>query len=229
MAPPVSSVALLGGTGSSGPGLALRLALAGVPVHIGSRDPGRGADAAAEVSSRLAGLERAGVAPVHGGGNAAAAEAAECAMVCVPYDGLAGLLAEIAGALAGRVVVSTVVPMRWTRERGPEAVAVPEGSAAERAAALLPRSRVAAGFHSLSAVILRDPARGVDQDVVVCSDDDEAKAAAMALAGLLPGARGVDGGPLRYARHAEGLTVLLLSINRRHRGAHAGVRITDLP
>ncbi|HEY6378861.1 MAG TPA: NADPH-dependent F420 reductase [Candidatus Dormibacteraeota bacterium] len=225
---PASSVALLGGTGRSGPGLALRFAMAGMRVHIGSREATRGEGAAAQVSAQLAAVMdgRAGV--VSGHGNAEAAGLAEVAFVTVPYEGQRVMLPELAETLAGRVVVSTAVPMSFNRERGPEAIAVPEGSAAEQVAALLPRSRVVAGFHSLSSSVLALPERAIDAHVIVTGDDEVAKATAMALAELLAGVRAVDGGPLRYARQSEALTVLLLSINRIYR-RHAGVIVTDLP
>jgi NADPH-dependent F420 reductase len=202
--------------------------MAGMRVHIGSRVPARGEAAAAEVSAQVAAVTdgRAGV--VSGHGNAEAAALAEVAFVTVPFEGQRGILPELAETLAGRVVVSTAVPISFSRERGPEAIAVPEGSAAEQAAALLARSRVVAGFHSLSSSVLAVPERPIDAHVIITGDDQAAKATAMALAELLAGVRAVDGGPLRYARQSEALTVLLLSINRIYR-RHAGVIVTDLP
>jgi 8-hydroxy-5-deazaflavin:NADPH oxidoreductase len=224
----VQSVGLLGGTGRSGPGLALRFAMAGVRVHIGSRDAAKGIEAAEKVSTRLAALGREGAGEVTGHTNAEAAALTQTVFVTVPYEGQQALLRELAPALAGRVVVSTVVPMRWDPALGPVAVEVAEGSAAEQAAALAPGARVVAGFHSLSSAVLGNPARRVGSDVIVTGDDAEAKKLVIELAELIGGVRGVDGGPLRYARFSEGLTVLLLSINRVHK-AHTGVVITDLP
>lgn len=231
MEPPAASVALLGGTGRSGPGLALRFAMAGVRVYIGSRNAARGEAAAEEVRARLAALaagERGRFALVTGHTNAEAAASGEVAFITVPYEGLRELLPELAETLADHVVVSTVVPMSVSKELGPTAMDVPEGSAAEQAARLLPRSRVAAGFHTLSRVVLTKVDTPVNSHVVVTSDHQEAKAIAMALAELLPGVRAVDGGALRYAHQSEGLTVLLVSINRIYK-SHAGVIITDLP
>ena len=223
-----SAVALVGGTGRSGPGLALRFAMAGVRVHIGSREASRGAEAAERVGAQLAELGRGGAGEVSGHTNADAVARAETVLVTVPYEGQAELLVELAGALDGRVVVSTVVPVRWDRALGPVALAVPEGSAAEQAAALVPGARVAAGFHSLSSSLLVKPEVRIGSDVVVTGDDADAKRVAMELAELIDGVRAVDGGALRYARFSEGLTVLLMSINRVNR-AHTGVVITDLP
>lgn len=228
MVAPTSSVALLGGTGRSGPGLALRFAMRGVRVLIGSREADKGVDAAAKVGGLLAEAGLQGAGRVTGHANAEAAELAETTFITVPYEGQDAVLEGLGETLRGRVVVSTVVPMRWDRELGPTGIAVPEGSAAERAAAHLPGARVVAGFHSLSSAVLIKPERPVDADVIVTGDDGDAKRTAEALAALIEGARPVDGGPLRYARHSEGLTVLLLSINRVHK-AHTGVRITDLP
>ena len=150
-------------------------------------------------------------------------------MITVPHDGQAGLLPELGAALAGKVVISTAVPVRFDRVEGPSWDSdVAEGGAALEAQALLPGARVVGGFHSLSSAILARPDRGVDSHVVVTGDDPAAKATAMALAELLPGVRAVDAGPLRYSCQSEQLTVLLLSINRIHR-RHAGVVITDLP
>lgn len=223
-----ASVALLGGTGRSGPGLALRFALKGVRVHIGSRDASKGVEAARAVAARLEELGHGRVGGVSGHTNAEAATVADTVFLTVPYEGQAALLRELARTLDGRIVVSTVVPMRWDGALGPVAVEVPEGSAAEQAAALCPGARVVAGFHSLSSAVLSKPDRRIDADVVVMGDDGGAKRVAMDLAELIDGVRAVDGGALRYARFSEGLTVLLLSINRVYR-AHTGVVITDLP
>jgi NADPH-dependent F420 reductase len=225
----VQSVALLGGTGRSGPGLALRFALAGLRVHIGSREATRGDAAAASVNAQLATvMNAAGAGMVSGHTNLEAATLGEVAFVTVPYEGQRVILPELAETLADRVVVSTVVPMSFSKERGPELIEVPEGSAAAQAVTLLPRSRVVAGFHSLSSAVLVRPELPVNSHVIVTGDDHRAKMTAMALAELLSGVRAVDGGPLRYARHSEGLTVLLMSINRIYK-CHAGVIVTDLP
>jgi NADPH-dependent F420 reductase len=222
------TIALLGGTGRSGPGLALRLALAGRRIHIGSRDPEKGRAAAAEIRDTLAGVAGAQPAEVTGHDNREAAELADIAMITVPYEGMGGLLRGVEPALRDKVVISTVVPMLWSRELGPTALDVPEGSAAEQAAELLPASRVVAGFHSLSSATLKRLDHPIDSHVIVTGDDDHAKQIAMEIAELLPGVRGVNGGALRYARHSEGLTVLLLSINSVYK-RHTGVIITDLP
>src|SRR5581483_9862543 len=113
-----------------------------------------------------------------------------------PYEGQAAMLPTLAESLRGKVVVSTAVPVRFADGAGPVHVDVPEGSAAQQAAALLPESRVAGAFHNVSSADLKRIARPIDGHVVVTADDADAKRTAMALVRLLPGARAVDGGPL---------------------------------
>lgn len=220
-------VALLGGTGKLGPGLAMRFATAGVPVLIGSRDAEKGVAAAAEASEKL---RATGVdfAPIEGMDNAWAAARGRVALITVPYEGQAAMLPSLAESLQGKVVVSTAVPVRFEEGTGPVHVDVPEGSAAQQAAALLPGSQVAAAFHSVSSAELKKLSRPLDGHVVVTGDDLEAKQTAMSLVRLLPGARPVDGGPLHCARYSEELTVLLLTVNGIYR-THAGVMLTNLP
>jgi NADPH-dependent F420 reductase len=144
----------------------------------------------------------------------------------VPYDGHADLLAPLAGALAGKIVIDCVNPLGFD-QHGPFPLAVPQGSAAAQAAALLPTSRVCAAFHHVSAALLADPQIDrVNQDVLVLGDDPAAVAVVLALAGRIPGIRGVYAGRLRNASQVEALTANLISINRRYR-IHAGLRITD--
>lgn len=220
-------VALLGGTGKLGPGLAMRFARGGVPVLIGSREAERGAAAAADVTARL-GAFAEGAAAVEGTDNLDAARRGRVAVVTIPYEGQATLLPELAEALRGKVVVSTAVPVRFDATAGPVHVDVPEGSAAQQVAALLPDARVAAAFHSVSSAEVKRLSQPIDGHVVVTGDDAEAKQVATDLVRLLPGARAVDGGPLHCARYSEQLTVLLLTINRIYK-AHTGIVITDLP
>lgn len=220
-------VALLGGTGKLGPGLAMRFARAGVPVVIGSRDAERGAAAAAEVIAKLGGAGDDHAA-VEGTDNLDAARRGRVAVLTVPYEGQATLLPGLAEALAGKVVVSTGVPVRFDPDAGPVHIDVEEGSAAQQVAALLPGARVAAAFHSVSSADLKRLGSPIDGHVVVTGDDAEAKQVAAALVRLVPGARPVDGGPLHCARYSEYLTVLLLNVNRIYK-AHTGIVITELP
>jgi NADPH-dependent F420 reductase len=213
-------IAFIGGTGPEGLGLALRLAAAGEEVVIGSRKLER-AEAAADWVR-----ERSPSARVRGALNVDAVAGADVVFVTVPHSGQSPALAELAGALAGKVVVNTVVPVTFEKGRA-RPVPVEDGSAAEEAQRLLPGSRLAAAFHTLSAHKLQDVNSSIEGDVLVCSDDPDAKAAAMALAEKIPGLRPVDAGPLVNARYVETITVLLLNLNRIHK-AETGVRIVGL-
>ena len=215
------TVGILGGTGDQGRGLARRFALAGHEVLIGSRSAERAAEAAASL-----GLGE-GAAPVTGADNATVAARADVVIVAVPWDGHRATLEALREPLAGKIVVDCVNPLGFDKH-GAYALPVAEGSAAEQAAAVLPDSRVVAAFHHVSAVILLDPEiDAVELDVLVLGDDREATDTVQALAGRIPGMRGVYGGRLRNAHQVEALTANLISINRRYK-AHAGFRVTDV-
>lgn len=210
------SIAILGGTGDQGKGLARRFALAGHPVFIGSRSAQRAQEAAEIIGAGATGDE-----------NAAVAARADLVIVAVPYDGHKALLESLRGELAGKIVVDCVNPLGFDKQ-GAYALPVEEGSAAQQAAAVLPDSRVVAAFHHVSAVVLMDPAVDkVDLDVLVLGDDREATETVQALAAVIPGVRGVYGGRLRNAHQIEAFTANLISVNRRYK-AHAGLRITDI-
>ena len=228
MADPLASslegitVAVLGGTGPQGRGLVRRWAAAGIPTVIGSRDADRAAGVAAELAAATGGA-------VHGLGNADAAAAGDVVIVAVPYDGHADLLRSLAGALAGKIVVDCVNPLGFDKQGG-YPLQVPDGSAAQEAAALLPDSVVVAAFHHISAILLDDPEiSSVDTDVLVLGEGEHRAATDLvrALADAIPGVRGVYAGRLRNAHQVEALTANLIAINRRYK-AHAGLRITDL-
>ncbi|MDS1269533.1 NADPH-dependent F420 reductase [Lipingzhangella sp. LS1_29] len=210
------SIAVLGGTGDQGRGLAHRLALAGHEVVIGSRSAERAQQAAAELGSGIRGLD-----------NAAAADAGEVVIVAVPWEGHRELLASVAKELSAKIVVDCVNPLGFDK-RGPFALSVDEGSAAQQAEALLPDSRVVAAFHHVSATALLDPeVDDLDMDVLVLGDDREATDVVRALANQIPGMRGIFGGRLRNAHQVEAFTANLIAINRRYK-AHAGIRVTDV-
>jgi NADPH-dependent F420 reductase len=212
------AIGILGGTGDQGRGLARRFALAGNPVIIGSRSAERAAAAA-----RGLGLELG----IRGMANPDAAAAADVVIVAVPWDGHGDLLKSLAAPLAGKVVIDCVNPLGFD-QRGAYPLAVPEGSAAQQAAAVLPDSVVVGAFHHVSAVLLLDPAvDSVDLDVLVLGDDRQATGLVEALAARLPGARGIYAGRLRNCGQVEALTANLVSINRRYK-AHAGLRVTDV-
>jgi hypothetical protein len=219
-------VGVLGGTGPQGRGLAVRLAAVGQRILLGSRDADRAAEVAAEVAGRAAAAGGAEVS-VQGGSNVDVAGAADLVIVAVPYAGHAATLAELATPLAGKIVVDCVVPMGFD-ELGAYALDVEEGSVAQQAAGLLPDSSVVGAFHHLSAVLLEDLSRPtLDGDVMVVGDDRAAMDTVQALAGRLPGMRGIYAGRLRNARQVEALTINLVSVNRRYK-VHAGIRITDV-
>ena len=210
----------IGGTGPEGRGLALRFALAGEDVAIGSRDAARAAGAAESVREHRPGGR------VTSGANAEVADRADVVFVAVPFSSHAAMLGDLAGALEGKTVVDVVVPMEFHRGRASR-VEVEEGSAAQQAQAILPGSTVVGAFHTTSAEDLLVPGRSLDSDVVVCADDRGAKEAVMKLVEMIEGARAVDGGGLRNAAFVEGFTVLLMDINRIYR-AHSAIRIVGI-
>jgi NADPH-dependent F420 reductase len=214
-------IGFIGGTGPEGKGLAYRFALAGHEVVIGSRSRERADEAAKEIADRIP------AATVRGGENAEAAREAEIVVLTVPLSAQAGTLPALSEAIGEKIVVSTAVPLAFA-DGNPSMLDLPEGSAAAAVQALLPEARVAGAFQNLGASKLWTDDEPLDQDVIVCADDAEAKRRVMALAGQIRGARAIDGGPLAASRYVEGITVLLIGINRRHK-ATTGVRVVGLP
>ena len=215
-----TTIAVLGGTGPQGRGLARRFAQAGLKVVIGGRSAEKSAGVAAELSAAI------GVT-VAGADNLAAAEQGDVVLVVVPWEGHGELLTSLKGALAGKVVVDCVNPLGFDKQ-GAYALKVEEGSATEQAAAILTDSTVVGAFHNVSAVLLEDPeVATIETDVLVLGDEREATDLVQALADTIPGVRGVYGGRRRNAHQVEALTANLISMNRRYK-AHAGVRVTDI-
>lgn len=215
-------IALIGGTGPLGKGLAARWARAGIVTAIGSRRAERGQQAATEVAE-LAGED---AAPVVGGTNLEVIEDADIAVVTVPFEGLAEALLPLADALTSRIVVSAVNPLAFDGQ-GPYPIRVAEGSAAAVVQSLLPGARLVAAYHSLSARTLVKVDRPMNDDVPIVGDDDEALAAVVELSRRIDGVRPLVAGPLRLAGPVEDLTTVLLSLNKRYR-THAGVRFTGV-
>lgn len=214
------TIAVLGGTGPQGRGLARRFAAAGLPVVIGSRDANRATEIAAT-------FVEPGYGTVTGADNPTAAEAGDIVVVAVPWDGHGELLKTLAAELAGKVVVDCVNPLGFD-QHGAYVLDVEEGSAAQQAQGILAESIVVGAFHNVSAVSLAAPGSApVDTDVLVLGDVREATDLVQDLCGVIPGVRGVYGGRLRNAHQVEALTANLISANRRYR-AHAGIRITDI-
>ena len=213
------NIAILGGTGKEGAGLAGRWALVGHSIIIGSRDPERAKAKAAElreVTNRL---------PIIGHSNREAAELGEVVVLALPASGLAATLPEARAATRGKVVVSTVVPLTFG---GPRLFTPPpEGSAAEQAQALLPEARVVAAFHHIAAHELAETDHDIACDLLMCGNDPIAKEAVSVL-GTSMGLRVIDVGPLSNAGPIEGITAVLATINRRYKLKNAGITITGL-
>jgi NADPH-dependent F420 reductase len=221
----MSTIAIIGGTGPQGKGLAYRFARGGHDIVLGSRSQDRAAEAAEALTERLAGSAHGSVT---GAANEKAAEAADLVLFAVPYDGHEELTRELSPHLAGKVVISCVNPLGFDK-KGPYGLDLGPTSAAEQAQALLPDSPVVGAFHHLSAVTLIGDADVLDhEDVLVCGDDAEAKQVVMDLAATVTGKPGIDAGALRLARQLEPLTAVLISINKKYK-VRAGVAIAGMP
>jgi 8-hydroxy-5-deazaflavin:NADPH oxidoreductase len=222
---PARPIAIIGGTGPAGMGIALRWARAGETIIIGSRDALRGQQAAATIQHEVGTQSK-----VFGMDNAAACAAADILMLTVPFEGQAALLKQLKPAMkAGSILIDATVPLAASiGGRASRTLGVWQGSAAQQAAELVPKEvSVVAAFHNVSADLLNGDAP-LDCDVIVCSDDPKAAQLARELAAKIPGVRAIDGGKLENARIVEQITALLIGLNIRHKG-HAGIRITGLP
>ncbi|HEY6763346.1 MAG TPA: NADPH-dependent F420 reductase [Candidatus Sulfotelmatobacter sp.] len=223
--PASRTIAILGGTGPAGTGLALRWTRAGETIIIGSRDARRAEEAVAKIK------EKAGACgDITGMENAAACAAARVLMLTVPFEGQAALLKQLRSSIReGSILIDATVPLAaGVGGRASRTLGVWQGSAAQQAAELVPKGvSVVAAFHNLSAELLNGDDR-LDCDVVVCSDDPDAAQLTRQLAAEILGVRAIDGGKLENARIIEQITALLVGLNIRHKG-HAGIRITGLP
>jgi NADPH-dependent F420 reductase len=218
-------IAIVGGTGKEGFGLALRWAKAGETVIIGSRDAKRAQDAAGRIQQR-AGLST----QVSGDTNAVACAATDLIVLTVPFEGHAEILNQLKTVIKpGCIVIDATVPLAASiGGRATRTLGVWQGSAAQQAAEILPKEvTVVAAFHNISAEILNGGGP-VDCDVIVCSDHAEAIPVVQALAAKIPGVRAINGGKLENARIVEQITAMLIGMNIRHK-AHSGIRITGLP
>jgi len=219
------TVAIIGGTGPAGMGLALRWARAGESVIIGSRDAARAEHAAEKIRQRVGKN-----AKVSGLENSAACAATDLLMLTVPFEGQAALLKQLKTAIrpASFLIDATVPLAASIGGRASRVLGVWQGSAAQQTAELVPKGvSVAAAFHNVSADILNGD-EDIDCDVIVCSDDPKATGIAIDLAVKIPQIRAIDGGKLENARIVEQITALLIGLNIRHKG-HGGMRITGLP
>ena len=213
-------IAVLGGTGQQGPGLALRWAVAGEDVIIGSRKQERAERVAAELNAEL-GQER-----IRGLGNPEAAEAAEVVVLTVPYAAHLKTLESVKAHVEGKIFIDVSVPLDPDNARRMKMP--PAGSATEEAQAFLgPSTKVVAAFQNVAAHLLRDPSQPIDCDVLVCGDDREAKKTVISLVTKM-GFEAYDVGPAESARVVEGLTSLLIRLNIRHKVKGAGFRLSGL-
>ncbi|HZS51503.1 MAG TPA: NADPH-dependent F420 reductase [Bryobacterales bacterium] len=213
------TIAIVGGTGAEGFGLALRFAAAGARVFIGSRDKSRAQAAAA----RIPGAE--------GRLNPDAVREAEIVILTVPLAAQISTLKSLRQSFrSGAILVDATVPLEAAiGGRVSRTLGLWAGSAAQQASQHIPEGvSVVAAFHSLSAELLQAAGRPIESDVLLCGDNAEAKKAVCELIELLPEARAIDAGPLENARLLESLAALLISLNIRHKAKHAGVRITGL-
>jgi NADPH-dependent F420 reductase len=219
------TVAVVGGTGAEGSGLALRFAAGGARVFVGSRD----LEKAQNVARRISG--QASAADVTGHTNKDAVAAAGLVVLTVPLSAQVETLKSIRGSLApGAILVDATVPLEIAiGGRVSRTLTLWDGSAAQQAARLLPGVPVVAAFHALSAEALAKLDHPLDCDTLICGDSAEAKAAVAQLAAMIPGVRAVDAGPLDNARLLESAAALLISLNLRHKVKQSGMRITGLP
>jgi 8-hydroxy-5-deazaflavin:NADPH oxidoreductase len=221
----METVPIIGGTGALGFGLALRLARAGTPVAIGSRDAGRAEEAAGQVRERVPDAEAEGLE------NSAAARRGPIVFLCVPFRAQSENLTNLKGALSERqVLVDATVPLAAAVSgKATRLLGVPQGSAAQQAQEMAPEGvTVVSALHTVSAPVLGDIDAELDEDVLVAGDSKEAKRRVAEVIARIRGLRPVDCGRLETARLVEGLTPLLISVNIRHR-THAGLKLTGLP
>jgi NADPH-dependent F420 reductase len=216
----IYKIAVIGGTGPQGRGLARWLVQAGHAVVLGSRSAERAIATADVVHERTGGN-------ITGADNATAAAVADIVLVVVPWDGHRELIESLADDLDGKVIVSCVNPLAFDG-RGAYGVRVDEGSAAEQTQGIVPGARVVGAFHHLSAVSLWESDGLLDhEDVLVCGDDQEAKSTVIELAAAVTGRAGIDAGALRVASQLEPLTAVLININRRYK-ARSGLSIVGV-
>ncbi len=215
MSETLPTLAVLGGTGAEGAGLAFRWLRAGYPVIIGSRDAARARATAEELGQGARGAI-----------NVEAARDADIAILTVPFAAQKATLTDVRAALAGKILVDVTVPLmppRVARVQLP-----PEGSAAQAAQAVLGDDvRVVSAFHSVSAHHLRDPDHEIDCDVLISGDDAQARDQVVRLAAAA-GMRGLHAGVLANSAASEALTSVLIAINRRYKVPSAGIRVTGL-
>ena len=218
---PIERLAIIGGTGPQGRGLALRFATAGYAVVVGSRERAKAQGVVDAMQAAHPGLD------VRGDDNAAAVADADAVVLALAPEGLAATIDALRERLAGRLVIDVVVPLALRDGLAEHAPPAGAGSAGELAQAMLPHSRVVGAFKTIPASHLLALERPLEGDVFVCGDDAAARADVAALVARVRNLRAVDAGPMRNARAIEGITALLVNLNRAHR-AHTSIRVLGL-
>ncbi|MDE3171179.1 MAG: NADPH-dependent F420 reductase [Acidobacteriota bacterium] len=223
-------IAIIGGTGDLGFGLALRWARAGVRVLIGSRDEGRAKEAVRRVRECVdkSATAQSGGVSIEGFENARAAAEASVVVMAIPIAVQAATIKSIRDSLKNAILVDATVPLAPALGGKPtRIVRLWQGSAAEQARELVPASTpVLSAFHNVSSEVLQNLDAMPDCDILVCGDDEAAKKALFPLIRRIPGLRPIDAGPLEMSRIVEEITALLISVNRRYRVHHSGIRLT---
>ena len=210
------SVAIVGGTGNLGSALALRLGAPGVKVIIGSRDAQKAQNAVATLKPKMRAGELSGTT------NQEAVKQAEFVVIAVPYEGHQQMVQDLKGQLAGKIVIDAVVPLKKIRPFVP-----PDGSALQEAQQIIgAEAPVIGALHNISAVDLGEFDSPLG-DVLVCGDNEEAKQKVMEIIRRI-GARAFDGGPAANAYVIEGLTGVIIHLNRKYKSKHGSVKITGI-
>jgi NADPH-dependent F420 reductase len=215
-------IAVIGGAGSFGKGLAMRWAVAGEDVIIGSRWRDKAEKAAAEMSEKTG-------KKIQGSNNFEAASRATVIVLSVPFKAVKKILNEISTALTpGKILVDVTVPLEL-RQGSVLIKRLKAGSAAEELARKVPKGvKVVSAFQTIAAENLRDISKPVDSDVIICGDDDDAKLVVMNLAEKITGAGAIDGGPLRNSRFLEPIVALLIEFTKRRKVKGVGIRFKGL-
>ncbi|MGE0056742.1 MAG: NADPH-dependent F420 reductase [Dehalococcoidia bacterium] len=213
------TIGFIGGTGPEGKGLAARFALAGMEVILGSRSTERGQEAANDVLSVSGGT-------VRGATNEETARSSDIIVLTVPYSGLADTLGGLVDAIGDKIVVSAVVPLQFAKGRV-TMLGVEEGSASEQAQRILANAKVVGAYHNLAAGHLIDVEHAMEGDVLVCGDDADAVRQVIWLSEQIRDLRGVNCGPLSSSHYIEGVTALLININRNYK-KESGVQIVGI-
>ena len=207
-------VAIVGGTGKLGPGLAKHFVASGHTVLIGSRDAAKAQECAQKIGDGATGLS-----------NLDAAALCEAAVIAIPHASVNDTVAPLAQALAGKVVISTVVPLDFNNG-SVRPLAIDDGSAAQQIAKLLPDSQVAAALHSVSSAELSS-GKPLDADSLICADDQNAIDVTSSLVQSVAGLRAIVAGGLELAAACEQMTAVLLSVNKRYK-VHSGLQLTGI-